>query len=127
MHSPSFSSSSAVAWAQDPEASINSSSLTSLQANNPIGHVVCLDLLPAEEETMSRPTTQVDQVKNEDSEESSAAAEQVKKSNIIVVSRGANEDDPPLWTIVNNSTPMNSAVNVITGTRITHGHPLMIG
>ena len=37
------------------------------------------------------------------------------------------EGDPPLWTIVNNSTPMNSAVNVITGTRITHGHPLLIG
>jgi len=49
------------------------------------------------------------------------------KANVIVVSRGANEGDPPLWTIVNNSTPMNSAVNVITGTRITHGHPLLIG
>ena len=56
-----------------------------------------------------------------------AAAKTVSKASIIVVSRGAREGDPPLWTIVNNSTPMNSAVNVITGTRITHGHPLLIG
>ena len=47
--------------------------------------------------------------------------------SIIVVNRGANEGDPPLWTIVNNCTQMKSAVNVITGTRITHGHPSILG
>ena len=49
-----------------------------------------------------------------------------EESVIVVSSQG--EDQPPLWTLVNNSAPMNAAaVNVITGTRITHGHPLMIG
>ena len=65
----------------------------------------------------------------------SEAAEDEKdqSKSIIVVSRGAKEGDPPLWTIVNSSAPcrrqaMNStAVNVITGTRITHGHPLLLG
>lgn len=56
-----------------------------------------------------------------------AAPVSTSSSSIIVVSRGVNEGDPPLWTIVNNSSPMNSAVNVITGTRITHGHPLLLG
>ena len=50
-----------------------------------------------------------------------------ENNSIIVVNRGANEGDPPVWTIVNNCTPMKSAVNVITGTRITHGHPLILG
>ena len=65
--------------------------------------------------------------KKEEQQQQQAAAKTVSKASIIVVSRGAREGDPPLWTIVNNSTPMNSAVNVITGTRITHGHPLLIG
>ena len=55
------------------------------------------------------------------------AAASTKNSSIIVVSRGTNEGDPPLWTIVNNASSMNSTVNVFTGTRITHGHPLLLG
>ena len=62
---------------------------------------------------------------------SEVSANDSRKPSIIVVSRGAQEGDPPLWTIVNSSAPcraMNStAVNVITGTRITHGHPLLLG
>ena len=56
-----------------------------------------------------------------------ASEESRENNSIIVVNRGANEGDPPVWTIVNNCTPMKSAVNVITGTRITHGHPLILG
>ena len=56
---------------------------------------------------------------------------EVQNPSIIVVKQGAKEGDPPLWTIVNSAAPcraMNStAVNVITGTRITHGHPLLLG
>ena len=44
-----------------------------------------------------------------------------------MVRRGTNEEDPPLWTLVNNCSQMKSAGNVITGTRITHGHPLLVG
>ena len=72
------------------------------------------------------------EVKETTSEAAEAEKEGSSKS-IIVVSRGAKEGDPPLWTIVNSSAPcrrqaMNStAVNVITGTRITHGHPLLLG
>jgi hypothetical protein len=47
-----------------------------------------------------------------------------EKTSIFVVSRGS---DPPVWTIVNSSTQMKSAVNVITGNRITHGHQLLLG
>ena len=57
----------------------------------------------------------------------SSASKKALKSSIIFVKSGADEDEPPTWTLVNTSTPMNSSVNVITGTRITHGHPLMIG
>jgi hypothetical protein len=56
-----------------------------------------------------------------------ASEESRENNSIIVVNRGANEGDPPVWTIVSNCTPMKSAVNVITGTRITHGHPLILG
>jgi len=66
-----------------------------------------------------------------EAETTSEAEKEGSTKSIIVVSRGAKEGDPPLWTIVNSSAPcraMNStAVNVITGTRITHGHPLLLG
>ena len=63
----------------------------------------------------------------ENNDQRPAASTTKNSSSIIVVSRGTNEGDPPLWTIVNNASSMNSTVNVFTGTRITHGHPLLLG
>ena len=61
------------------------------------------------------------------SRHSKEAKESSETPSIIVVRRGTNEEDPPLWTLANNSSQMKTAGNVITGTRITHGHPLLVG
>ncbi len=58
---------------------------------------------------------------------STPAASGTSAASIIVVSRGKTEDEPPVWTLVNSHSQMQASVNVISGTRLTHGRPMLLG